>query len=98
MRLRLKLSLVLAVVVAMLVGIAVAEEDPIKIGALVGLTGGLAPYGPSIADGAQMAVDTINAAGGVLGRQLELLVRDSGTSADVGRDAASKLIEIDGVV
>jgi len=91
-----KLSVVLLIVVVLLTGV-VAADDPIKIGALVGLTGGLAPYGPSIADGAQMAVDTINAAGGVLGRQLELVLRDSGTSADVGRDAASKLVEIDGV-
>ncbi len=93
-----KLSVVLLIVVGVLLtGVVAADDDPIKIGALVGLTGGLAPYGPSIADGAQMAVDTINAAGGVLGRQLELVIRDSGTSADVGRDAASKLIEIDGV-
>lgn len=97
MRLRLKLSVVLAVVVAMLVGIAVAEEAPIKIGALMSLTGALGPYGPSIANGVQMAVDRINAAGGVLGRQLELVLRDTATSPDVGRDAASKLVELDGV-
>ena len=93
-----KLSVVLLIVVGVLLtGVVAADDDPIKIGCLLGLTGGLAPYGPSIADGAQMAIDNINAAGGVLGRQLELLVRDSGTSADVGRDAASKLVEIDGV-
>ena len=97
MRLRLKLGVVVGIVAAMVVGIAVAEEDPIKIGALMALTGGLGPYGPSIADGAQMAVDTINAAGGVLGRPLDLLLRDTATSPDVGRDAASKLVEIDGV-
>jgi len=61
------------------------------------LTGALGPYGPSISDGAQMAVDEINAAGGVLGKQLELVVRDTATSPDVGRDAASKLVEIDKV-
>lgn len=93
-----KLSMVLVIVVGVLLAsVAIADENPIKIGCLVGLTGGLAPYGPSIADGAQMAVDRINAAGGVLGRQLELLLEDSGTSPDVGRDAASKLIEIHGV-
>jgi len=77
--------------------VASADEDPIRIGALMALTGALGPYGPSIADGAQMAADTINAAGGVLGRQIELLLRDTATSPDVGRDAASKLVEIDGV-
>lgn len=93
-----KFSVVLLIVAGVLLtSVAAADDDPIKIGALMALTGGLGPYGPSIADGAQMAVDTINAAGGVLGRPLELLLRDSATSPDVGRDAASKLIEIDGV-
>lgn len=93
-----RLSLVLAICLGLLLGAtAAAEDNPIKIGALMALTGALGPYGPSIADGAQMAADTINAAGGVLGRPIELLVRDTATSPDVGRDAASKLVEIDGV-
>ena len=78
-------------------GAFAADDGPIKIGALMALTGSLGPYGPSIADGAQMAVDTINAAGGIFGRSVELLLRDTATSAEVGRDAASKLVEIDGV-
>jgi len=64
---------------------------------LMSLTGALGPYGPSIVNGAQMAVDQINAAGGVLGKQLELVIRDTATSPDVGRDAASKLVELDRV-
>ena len=89
--------LVLLVFAVLSANVVVAEEGPIKVGALMALTGALGPYGPSIANGAQMAVDTINAAGGVLGRSLELVLRDTGTSPDVGRDAASKLVEIDGV-
>ncbi len=77
-----------------LIGIA---EDTIKIGALVPLTGAIAPYGPPILDGAKLAVEQINAAGGVLGKKLELVIRDTGSSPDVGRDAAKKLIEIDRV-
>ncbi len=92
-----KTCLALLLVGVLITSVAVAEEGPIKIGALMALTGALGPYGPSIADGAQMAVDTINAAGGVLGRPLELLLRDTATSPDVGRDAASKLVEIEGV-
>ncbi len=93
-----RMTMVLLVCLGLTVGmVAVAEEDPIKIGALMALTGALGPYGPSIADGAQMAADTINASGGVLGRQIELLLRDTATSPDVGRDAASRLVEIDGV-
>jgi len=91
--------LVLLLVVGLTLGLAITgtAAETIKIGALMSLTGGLGPYGPSILDGAQMAVDEINAAGGVLGKQLELVVRDTATSPDVGRDAASKLVEIDKV-
>jgi len=77
--------------------ITATAAETIKIGALMSLTGALGPYGPSIVNGAQMAVDQINAAGGVLGKQLELVIRDTATSPDVGRDAASKLVELDRV-
>lgn len=85
-------------VIAAVIGLAAAgvAQEPIKIGGLFPLTGSLAPYGPAIAQGAQLAVDQINAAGGVLGRPLELVIRDTATSPDVGRDAAAKLIQIDG--
>jgi len=91
--------LVLLLAVGLTLGLAITggAAETIKIGALMALTGGLGPYGPPIVNGAQMAVDEINAAGGVLGKQLELVVRDTNTSPDVGRDAASKLVELDKV-
>ena len=61
------------------------------------LTGGLAPFGPPIANGAKLAVNQINEAGGLLGELLEIVVRDTGTAPAVGRDAAAKLVEIDRV-
>jgi len=87
---------VVAVILFATVVVAVGE-DTIKIGALMSFTGSLAPYGPPIANGALLAVEQINAAGGILGRRLELIIEDDGTSPDVGRNAASKLVEIDGV-
>jgi ABC-type branched-subunit amino acid transport system substrate-binding protein len=71
--------------------------ETIKIGGLYSLTGGLAPFGPPIANGAKLAVDQINEAGGLLGQNLEIMVRDTGTAPAVGRDAATKLVEIDKV-
>ena len=79
------------------VGIAGIGSDAIKVGALVPLSGSIAPYGPPIIDGARLAVEQINAAGGVLGKRLELVVRDTASSPDVGRDAARKLVELDRV-
>lgn len=96
MRRRIGCLLLVGLILGLVVGGSAAET--IKIGALMSLTGALGPYGPSILDGAKMAVDTINAAGGLLGKQLELVVRDTATSPDVGRDAASKLVELDKVV
>ena len=83
----------------LLLGLATSgwPAETIKIGGVYSLTGGLAPYGPPIANGAKLAVDQINEAGGVLGKKLEIVVRDSGTAPAVGRDAATKLVEIDKV-
>lgn len=93
--------LVVLLGVALLLGLSVigfAPPERIKIGMLTSLTGALGPYGPSIRNGVQLAVDQLNEAGGLLGKEVELIVRDDGTSPDLGRDAASKLVEIDKVV
>jgi branched-chain amino acid transport system substrate-binding protein len=90
-------SVVVAIGVVVLASGLAAGADTVKIGALMALTGMLGPYGPPIVNGAQLAVDQINAAGGVLGMDLQLIVEDTATAPDVGRAAASKLVEIDGV-
>lgn len=94
-----KKFVLMMVVVLFLLGAvgSVIAADTVKIGMLTALTGGLAPYGPPIQDGAELAVAQINEAGGVLGKELVLVVRDSGSANTVGRDAAAKLVEIDGV-
>ncbi len=92
-----KATVLLIVGLVVGVGLLGLADDTIRIGALVPLTGAIAPYGPPILDGAKLAVEQINAAGGVLARKLELVIRDTGSSPDVGRDAARKLIELDRV-
>lgn len=72
--------------------------DPIKLGALLDLTGALEAYGKPIQSGAILAVEQLNAAGGPLGRPIELVSRDSQTDPTAGIDAAKKLVELDKVV
>lgn len=72
--------------------------DPIKIGTLLDLTGALEAYGKPVQSGAILAVEQINAAGGPLGRQIQLVHRDSQTDPTAGIDAAKKLVELDKVV
>ncbi len=68
-------------------------KEPIKIGFPVPLTG---PYGPEAADqvaGATLAFEEFNARGGVLGRKVELIVRDDQLKPGIGAQRAKELIE-----
>lgn len=71
-------------------------EDTIRIGALGALTGATAFIGAPGRDGLQLAFDAINAAGGINGRQLELVFEHAFTPAE-SVAAAKKLVESDGV-
>ena len=69
--------LLAATVFAAALPLAALANEPIKIGFPIPLSGPTAVYGVPILKGAELAVADINAAGGVLGRKLELLPRDS---------------------
>jgi len=94
-----KLLLVLAALSLLIPAVACApkEAETIKIGCVLELSGELAPMGARMLDGARMAVEEINAAGGVLGKQVELVEEDGATNPDQGFDRVKKLVEIDGV-
>jgi branched-chain amino acid transport system substrate-binding protein len=90
-------ALALAAVAAGLFPFAASAADSIKIGFPIPLSGPTAVYGEPILKGAQMAVDEINAKGGVLGQKLELLSRDSKANADEAVRVARELIIKDNV-
>jgi branched-chain amino acid transport system substrate-binding protein len=71
-----------------------AQADAIKVGHLAPLTGFLGQLGEYAVMGATMAVDEANAAGGVLGRQVQLITEDS-VNPGVATQKAQKLIEGD---
>ena len=71
--------------------------EPIKIGTLIDATGDLAVFGPPIVLATDLAALLINEAGGIDGRQIEMIHRDSGTSPQIATDAASALVNVDGV-
>jgi branched-chain amino acid transport system substrate-binding protein len=81
-----------AAVVAGLAPSAAFAADTIKIGFPIPLSGPTAVYGKPILAGAEMAVAEINAKGGVLGRKLELLSRDSKANADEAVRLSRELI------
>ena len=75
----------------LLAGAALAAE-PIKIGVPVGLSGANSVVAPSVVQSAQLAVDEINAKGGVLGRQLALDVADDASGAAGAQKAFDSLV------
>jgi branched-chain amino acid transport system substrate-binding protein len=87
------LSRVLAstAVLALATGVAVAAE-PIRIGIPVGLSGANSVVAPSVVQAAELAVEEINAKGGVLGRPLALEVADDASGAAGAQKAFDALV------
>ena len=73
------------------------EKEPIKIGWIGPLSGALAPGGTAIQRGALLAIDPINAAGGIDGRKLVLIPRDSEANPAKAVTVARQLIDQEGV-
>ena len=82
----------LAVAAGLVVATAAVAADPIKIGLVAALSGPSAQSGEAITQGLSIAIDEINAAGGVLGRPLALVKRDDESSPPKGATAARELI------
>ena len=72
--------------------VAAAQGNPIKIGVPIPLSGPAALYGEPALKGAQMFVEELNAAGGVLGRKIVLIVRDSKATPDEAVRVAREMI------
>jgi branched-chain amino acid transport system substrate-binding protein len=72
--------------------------EPIKIGVSGPFTGGSAPMGVSMRDGVRLAAAEINAKGGVLGRQIQLVERDEEAKNERGVQVAQELINKERVV
>jgi len=89
-------SLVAALALASVTTVFAA--DSIKIGLSGPFTGGSSPMGISMRDGAKLAVEEINKAGGVLGRQIQLVERDDEAKPERGVQITQELINKEHVV
>ena len=89
------LTMVLALALA--VPMTASAQKPIKVGMPIPLSGPPALFGDPASKGAQMYVDEVNAKGGVLGRKVELIVRDSKADANEAVRVAREMILKDNV-
>ncbi|MEO0352982.1 MAG: urea ABC transporter substrate-binding protein [Cyanobacteria bacterium P01_A01_bin.15] len=76
---------------------AAADGDTIKVGILHSLSGTMAISETTVVDAEELAIKEINAAGGVLGRQIEIVKEDGASDWDTFAEKAEKLIDQDQV-
>src|SRR5437870_11808626 len=69
-----------------------AQQEPFKVGMIQPLSGPIAAAGSYITNGAKIALDRVNAKGGVKGRKIELIVEDNKSDPAETRKAEEKLI------
>lgn len=75
-----------------------ASGEPIRIGLIASLNGDQQPWGVDSQRGAALAVEEFNAAGGVNGRPVKLIVEDTNSRPEGGKSATEKLIGEDRVI
>lgn len=81
----------------LLAAAAAAQAQDVTIGAVLPLTGASASIGEDQRRGIELATERVNAAGGVLGRKLRVIIEDSGGRAPTALDGAKKLVTVDKV-
>ncbi len=91
-------SLVVAAGLLLTSMLPVYGAETIKVGLITPLTGNIATFGQSVDKAVRMAVDEINAKGGVLGAKIELIVEDNQGKPDESANIARKFIEQNKVV
>lgn len=88
----------LSAVAALALSMPALAADPIKVGLTGPFTGGSSSMGVSMRDGVRLAVADINKAGGVMGRQIQLVERDDEARNELGAQIAQELISKEKVV
>ena len=91
-------TVLIATLAFLLIGVGSAiAADTFKIGGLVPITGTQAVMAEDLATGLKLAEEDVNAAGGVLGKPVQVIIEDTETRPAPGMDAARKLIDVDKV-
>lgn len=98
MKAKLCLLMVLVMFTMIFAGCSGTGSNTIKVGGMYEVTGGQATFGTSAVNGAKLAIKEINAKGGLLGKQVELVVGDNKSEPSEAANITTKLITQDKVV
>jgi len=91
------LVIILSLALCLMAGPAAAQADDVRLGVISPASGNYADLGAAERKGITMAVEEINAAGGVMGKQVKMFVEDTETDPAAGARKAKKLLEVDKV-
>ncbi len=92
------LGIIILLVASLIAGCGDSGSKNIKIGMVYELTGNTASYGTSAANGAKLAFKGINAGGGVLGKQIQIVSADNKGEPSESANAMTKVITQDKVI
>jgi len=95
-----RIFLGLTIVASMLMSFACQPAgggDKVKIGVFMSMTGDTANFGISSVNGIKMAADEVNAAGGINGKQIDLIIQDDRSDASEAATIVTKFVTQDGV-
>ena len=98
MQKRVILTLTSSLLLAASYNIALAQNKEASIGVATAMTGTGAATGQQIASGVKLAVDEVNAAGGINGMKFKLLIEDDRTQPGCSVNAFNKLVSMDPAV
>ncbi|MGE0210788.1 MAG: ABC transporter substrate-binding protein [Parvibaculaceae bacterium] len=87
----------LASMLAMMAAAHPAAAEDVNLGFMVGYTGDMGPWAPALDNAAKLAVEEINAAGGVLGNPIKLWSEDNESTVEGGVRGARKLVSVNKV-
>src|SRR5262245_30034824 len=90
-------NLAVWIAVLLVVSVAGACQDTVRVGIVAPLTGSQAAFGEALKNGYLIALDEINAKGGVLGKRIELDIYDDQSKPEQAVQGVSKLVDQDHV-
>lgn len=82
---------------ALTAAIPTLAQESVKLGALLPMTGDLQAFGETTLNGINLAVDQINAAGGVMDSPIDVVIGDTQTAPQPSIESANKLVSVDNV-
>ena len=77
-----KIFIILFLICLVAISGCVEQKEPIKIGAILTMTGSAANIGEEVRDGLNLAIEEVNARGGINGREVELILEDCKTDKE----------------